>query len=402
MADNTSVGTATTVAAPQTQAESTPAPAAASAAPAANSEAFTRAAYDAAKQGKTIERGTIPAPSDTKEPESDTKEPESETEAPSGATSTPGTGTPTRGPDGKFLPRTVPAPGAPAASADGKGKPAKADALPAILDVQQRADLVIARRTLQRDGWTDADLASVPPERLLQIAGKRQREQAEMDISIRRRQVDTRNLQDPNARGGRQQTDNGVHSSRPSAPGHSPDPEIDRILAELDGEGAPDRGQADPDAQRQPTAEPSRATQLFAELTHERTTFALEKVASDFPQIKDQRIADAVRNMMGYLDPSAEAARTSTEAVSQLAREACETLFATEIKEQARAQRVASNRAARLGSPDVDSQPGEGPARKATPEEFSRAAFEASKIGGTPQEVIRRRDQILSGGTVRQ
>lgn len=240
----------------------------------------------------------------------------------------------------------------------------------------QREKRVDAVRALRRDGWTEEEIDDLPPARLLSIGAKRAELQAKTDArfeTLKGSKPASENREPiAEARGRTNRTEEEDEASPGAA-------DLDQLLDEI----------ADPDhaskVKVKVTEAEQRAAKAEARLLAVNIRAAKSELSALFPKLEEQAEWQRVLARMDKLDPS----RTNggdPDAVLQLMRDAYYIVFGPEItgKAQARKKLTDTTNQHLDGQPDTGSS-NSAPAKRLTPEEADRAAYEAS-MGRTRDE----------------
>ena len=264
-------------------------------------------------------------------------------------------------------------------------------AAPEFATASQRAAKVDATRALRRDGWTDEEIAELPPSKLLTIGERRAAAQAKTDARFKALQGDrlgTPNreliadddLSDLDPTNGNERGSTGLEPS-----------DLDELLDEI---ADPARSET---IRKSMSAAEQRAAQAEAKLLTANLRFSIDKLTAEFPKLGNEADRRRVLLRMDKLDPQ----RTSAgdlESMLQLMKDAAYIVFGAEI--QAQARRAATDTANRHldGQPDLNSDNAK-PEKRLTADEFERAAFEASTGGRTREESQREMKRRIGKST---
>lgn len=235
---------------------------------------------------------------------------------------------------------------------------------------EQREGVALARMALRRDGWSDDELASIPRERLIALGEKRRTAQAEQD-SFRLR------VEQAAASRRTQTTDD--PEREPESDEEDDADSLDKLLEELEGKTpakASDKAkQPDPKA---PQAS-EQVTRLQAELFQTRMHSITNELSKDFPDVASKEGLPKLLAAMARLDPDERMAHSEPE-LRDLVREAAWMAFGeSRVKREAektqKQERAKRTRSELSEEPDVGGG-GDAPARRKSPEDIRREAFE--------------------------
>lgn len=271
-----------------------------------------------------------------------------------------------------------------------------------------------ARRALLRDEWEVEDVDALPIDKLLKLGSTRAKAQEKLDRRFTELKAGApasapAAKTEPEPSGGLLDSILSVdadptNGTAAKATGTDPEAEVSSVLELLDDEHS---------AKVKSALEKERAaTQRALQIANRATEAALsarihgarDRLASEFGAVlQDPKDLDAVFRTMGQLDPEASVLfHGSTADLDKLMRRAVLAEFGDTLKQQSHAARVAQNRAARSGSPEVRTGPTASPGgRTPTAEDRMKAKFQAiTEVGASDQAAIKARTaQILSGAS---
>lgn len=252
---------------------------------------------------------------------------------------------------------------------------------------EERERYVLARRALKRDGvWDDNELDALDPKKVIEKGEKRIKVQHDNDrLGQRFGELDRRMkaLEAGRRERTRTELDDDDFDGELEPPERSDDGDyLDDTLGEERDDKQPKRGQPGRKDDRSRADHNRELIRLQNELIVDRLTAAEQKIAGEFPELRNRATRDAVIARMSRMDPDASEALKGLGAVTDLMRDAALIVIGPQLAEQnRRATRERAEKAVR-GQPDIeDSSRGDSSsrgARKPDRESIYRAAFKAS------------------------
>lgn len=253
---------------------------------------------------------------------------------------------------------------------------------------EEREKYMAAIRSLRRDGWTEEDLKSLPPKRLLEIGAARGKNQRDVD-QMYARSTGT----PPPGRQGQDRPGQHAGARRPADDPAEPeatnaDEGLDDALSELEAinpEAAERIRSEMTDRNGNARQDQAAVSRLFLDVSREGLT-------ADFPGLEAADQYVKVLHQMGRLDPGDRILATNDRAqIKELMEDACLVVFGRTIKEEARIERNARRQAQRDGQPD-DAASAERTRRtdQMNQDDIDAAAFETVSTVSDPAE--QRRD----------
>lgn len=250
--------------------------------------------------------------------------------------------------------------------------------------VQDREDLVLARRGLLRTGWDSADVDTLPEAVLLKSGRKAWETLEKMDKrfdelrgSPKRPAEDSKAPADGAARGAGQGTAEDADSDLIPA-------EVLEVLNDEDQKSLRKRVEDKiAEAAKLRESEAGQSAKALDEARSEsfglRCRIIQRELASEFPELAPekppQRFIDKLRKIAPRYDTSSE------DGLRELFEDAAHAVYGKEQQQRLRQETITRNRAARTGAPDTRQASGV-PVKTPTEDEFLKDAYDAVKSAG--------------------
>lgn len=253
---------------------------------------------------------------------------------------------------------------------------------------EQREKLVVARRALRRDGFSDEEISLFPADKLLAIGAKR------ADMQAR---VDERFAQLAQGKPGDQglPPTNGEVEQAPEAPAGVLPAEVLGYLPEEDQKKVTDSVARY--IQQATKAAEFTANKARLDLRLDRALSIQQELSADYPSLKGERPPPEFEAKVERLAASGQYQLDTREGIKELLSDAALVTYGKQIKQEVQQSMIQRNRAALAGQPDPKTLT--APTRKGTvtKAEADKIAFDVAHSGLKAHEIQPEYHKRLAG-----